>query len=255
MTMRRILFPALLALLISNICMAQGPGDSAKTMPRYKNVIRYNLSGALLFGVSKYIVFGYERMVNPRQSISVNVGTASLPKLISIVTDSFETNKDSKRNGLNASVDYRFYLSSENRFDAPHGFYIGPYYSYNEFTRETVWDFKTRNNTATSLTTDTKFHINTIGFEVGYQLILWKRLTMDFVMVGPGYGIYKYKAKFDGNINASQREDLFDGLKQLLTQKFPGMDFVFGDKEINSNGVLRTSTIGYRYIVHIGFIF
>jgi len=40
-----------------------------------------------------------------------------------------------------------------------------------------------------------------------------------------------------------------------LTQKFPGMNFVFADKEISSDGVMKTNTIGYRYIIHIGFAF
>jgi hypothetical protein len=46
-----------------------------------------------------------------------------------------------------------------------------------------------------------------------------------------------------------------DGLKQLLTQKFPGMNFAFADKEINANGVMNTNTLGYRYIMHIGYAF
>src|ERR1700741_3692 len=80
-------------LLIGNFCIAQGPADSSKKMPHYKNVIRYNLSGALLFGIDRYIVLGYERVISPRQSISVNVGRAALPGLISVITDSFSLKK------------------------------------------------------------------------------------------------------------------------------------------------------------------
>ena len=243
-----------LFLLINNICIAQGPADSSKKMPRYKNVIRYNLSGALLFGFDKYIVLGYERVISSRQSFSVNVGQAALPGLISVVTDSFSLKKDNKSNGQNISVDYRFYLAKENKFESPRGFYIGPYYSFNHFKRESQWAFNHR-TTETYLNTFSDFYINTIGFEVGYQLVLWKRLMIDFVMVGPGFGIYKYKTTFDGNINALAKEELFEGLEQLLTQKFPGMDFVFEDKSISSDGVMRANTIGYRYIVHLGFAF
>jgi len=241
-------------LLGSNFCRAQASVDSSKKIPHYKNVIRYNLSGALLFGMDQYIVLGYERVISPRQSFSVNVGRAALPGLINVITDSFTYKKDHKTTGQNISVDYRFYLAKENKFATPHGFYIGPYYSFNHFKREGQWSFNKR-ATDTYLNTYSDFYINTFGFEVGYQLVLWKRLMIDFVMIGPGFGIYKYKTTFDGNIDALAREQLFDGLKQLITQKFPGMDFVFEDKSISSDGVMRANTIGYRYIFHIGFAF
>ena len=74
-------------------------------------------------------------------------------------------------------------------------------------------------------------------------------------MFGPGFGIYNYKAKFESNVSAESKEQLLDGLEQLLTQKFPGMNYVFSDEEFDANGVMKTNTIGYRYMVHIGFAF
>ena len=93
-------------LLFCNFCIAQGPVDSSKKMPQYKNVIRYNLSGALLFGMSQYVVLGYERVISRRQSFSINLGRAALPGLINVVTDSFSLKKDKNTDGINASVDY-----------------------------------------------------------------------------------------------------------------------------------------------------
>lgn len=84
--------------------------DSVKPVRNYKNVIRYNLSGAVLFGFDKYIVFGYERVIKKNQTISVNIGGVKLPTLISINTDSFSLKRDRKTGGTNASIDYRFYL-------------------------------------------------------------------------------------------------------------------------------------------------
>jgi len=244
----------MLVILSANTVRAQAQADSLNSMRHYKNVIRYNLTGALLFGFDKYVVFGYERVIKQNQSISINFGGASLPKLISINTDSFSVSKDKKNNGFNISVDYRFYLSKENKYSAPRGAYIGPYYSYNKFTRDNEWLFKKTSGNS-FVTTTSNFNINTIGFEFGYQLILWKRFSLDFVLVGPGYGFYNYKVKWDTNLTPENKEQLLDGLQQLLTQKFPGMNYVFADKEINSNGVLKANTLGYRYIIHIGFAF
>ena len=118
------------------------PADTVPKTKQLKNVIRYNLSGALLFGADRFIVFGFERVIRPRQSISVNFGKASLPKFISIATDSFQLTKDAKNSGVNVSIDYRFYLAKENKHLPPHGLYIGPYYSFNRFKRDNQWEYK-----------------------------------------------------------------------------------------------------------------
>jgi hypothetical protein len=86
--------------------------------------------------------------------------------LISVITDSFSLNKDKNTSGQNISVDYRFYLAKENKFETPHGFYIGPYYSFNHFKRDNQWAFNKR-PTETFLNTHSDFYINTLGFEVG----------------------------------------------------------------------------------------
>jgi hypothetical protein len=248
------IYALLLMLLPTGFCMAQQTTDTSQISQPRKNVIRYNLSGALFFGFDKYIVLGYERVIAPNRSISINAGSAALPKLITISTDSFQMNKDQERKGFNFSVDYRFYLAKENKFQGPRGVYIGPYYSYNHFTSETRWDYKNSGG-ASFVNSNTSFNIHTVGFEVGYQFILWDRLALDFVMVGPGFGFYNYEAKFDGNVTAATKEQLFEGLEQLVSQKFPGMNYVFSDEEIDANGVMRTNTLGYRYIIHIGYNF
>lgn len=228
--------------------------DSTHTR-QLKNVIRYNLSGAALFGVDRYVVFGYERLINKTQSMSMNIGRASLPKLISISTDSFQLQKDLKNTGFNFSLDYRFYLKKENKHLAPHGLYIGPYYSFNTFNRENQYSF-TKSGGATQLaTSDTKFTIHTFGGELGYQFVLWKRLSIDLVLIGPGVSVYKVDAKFGGDLTDEQRAQLRQAVQDILTQRFPGMNYVLGDKELNANGALQTTSVGFRYIVHIGFVF
>jgi hypothetical protein len=220
-----------------------------------KNIIRYNLSGALLFGFDKYIIFGYERVINPHQSFSINVGGVGLPKFVSINTDSFHLQKDIKNSGFNISADYRFYLSKENKYYAPHGVYVGPYVSYNKFNRNNDWVFQEGSSTQKLISTETKFSIYTAGAELGYQFVFWKRVTLDMVLIGPGISGYDLKAKISGDLTELERENLQEALKQLISQKFPGMNYVFADKEFNGNGVINTTSIGFRYLVHIGFAF
>lgn len=242
----------MISLFCSNASIAQS--DTTRPTKQYKNVIRYNLSGALVFGIDRYIVFGYERILTARQSFSINAGKASLPKLVTIVTDSFTLGKDLKNTGINISADYRFYLAKENKYLPPHGLYIGPFYSFNRFTRDNRWNL-TNSSGNSIVSTHSILNIHTFGFELGYQFILWKRMTLDLLMVGPGLGFYTYKAEFDGNVDQAKKEQLLEGLKQLLTQKFPGMNYVFSEKQFDAQGTLNTATLGYRYIIHVGFLF
>ena len=220
-----------------------------------KNVIRYNLSGALLFGFDKYIVVGYERVINSRQSISMNVGRASLPKLVNIITDSFSLQKDLRNTGTNFSLDYRFYLAKENRYRPPHGLYIGPYYSYNRFERENEFSFKRANGAVQAGETNTSLTIHTIGAELGYQFVFWEKLTLDMVLIGPGISSYRIKSTFEGTLDEDDRQQLREAIEDVLTQRFPGMNYVLGDKHLDANGVLNTTNVGFRYIIHIGFLF
>jgi hypothetical protein len=243
-----------LFLLISNETANSQQLDTLKNPRQKKNIVRYNFSSGLIFGFSHCIVLGYERLIRPNQSISLNFGKTSLPKIISVNTDSLQLNKESDNNGFNVSIDYRFYLSRENKNQAPQGLYIGPYYSYNLFTRDIQWNYiGTNGNNA--INTNSKFTINTIGFELGYQFIFWKRITLDLLMVGPGLGFYHFKAGYNGNMDTAAREQLAEALKQILTQKFPGMNYVLADKELNGNGTLTTKSIGYRYLIQIGYNF
>ncbi len=131
-----------------------------------KNIIRYNFSSALLFGFDKAVILGYERLVNPRQSFSVNFGRAGLPKLIAIFTDSFNITRDIKNTGFHILADYRFYLTNENRYATPHGFYIGPYYSFNRIERTNAWEGNNSTNQR-KVNTKTNLDVHVIGFELG----------------------------------------------------------------------------------------
>lgn len=243
-----------LIIVLLTICCYKVQSQMATEESQYKNVVRYNISSALVFGVDRCVIFGYERVIRSNQTISINFGRIKLPKFISIVTDSLELSKDVKSSGYNASIDYRFYLKKENKYPAPHGVYIGPYYSFNRFNRSNRWDF-TNPDTDNFIDTDSHFTIHTVGFQVGYQFIVWKRFAIDLCMVGPGLGFYNYEVNFDSTIDPAVRDQLAEGLQQLLTQKFPGMNYTFADKSIDAEGVMRTTTLGYRFLIHIGFVF
>jgi hypothetical protein len=228
--------------------------DSAWKHSR-KNIIRYNVSSPLIYGFDKSLILGYERILSPKRSISINAGTVALPKVTSIGNDSITFNTDVKNTGYNISLDYRFYLAKENKYAAPRGIYIGPWYSYNQFRRDNTWNIINVNGSQKNITANSKMGIHSFGIELGYQFVFWDRLAVDLVMIGPGMGLYKVDAKFDSNLTDAEREQLGDLLTDALENKFPGMNFVLDNKELDAQGALNTTSLGYRYLIHIGFKF
>ena len=94
-----------------------------------KNVIRWNITPFLLWS-KKNINLGYERVVSPYRSFSVNAGYFELPQFSKNLLDSLEIKNSTDRKGLAIAADYRFYFKKRNKKMAPDGLYWGPYASY-----------------------------------------------------------------------------------------------------------------------------
>jgi opacity protein-like surface antigen len=249
----RYILASLIVVAAGMPAFSQVAADSTKAPKQFKNVIRYNLSGPLLFGFD-YIVFGYERVIKPNQTMSMNLGQAALPKILDFSTDDATLTGTSNNTGINFSLDYRFYLKKENKYGAPRGVYIGPFYSYNRFNRDSEWKLEESAGTSTA-SAGTKIEIHTIGAEVGYQFALGKRFTIDLVMIGPGVANYKLNTALASNLTPEQKEKLLNAVKELITEKFPGMDYTLEDATIDSKGNFNIWNAGYRYIIHLGFRF
>lgn len=225
--------------------------DTAKHVR--KNIIRFNLTSPMLFS-KDYLVFGYERMLKENQSVSLNVGRFAMEKFGGNVSEELELKKNSKDKGLNLSLDYRFYLGSVNRYNGPRGVYIGPYYSYNSFSRENTWTLNT-DSFQGSVLTDLSFNINTVGVQLGYQFIFWDRMALDLILIGPGVGFYGAKVKLDTDLSAEDEALFFDKLNEYLADKIPGYDKVISEGELSKNGSFDVTSLGFRYMIHLGYKF
>ena len=134
-----------LLLLMAGIAFRPCSGqekDSVKVYKNLKNTVRINLTNPMIFG-DRFNVFGYERVINDYQTVSVGMGRFSFPKFSLIDRDSIKMDRNYTDKGFNFSLDYRFYLQKENRHKAPRGVYIGPFYAYNYFSRENHWELNT----------------------------------------------------------------------------------------------------------------
>ncbi len=236
----------LLILIFSATCtFAQADGK--------KNTVYVNLTNPLIFG-SKAFVIGYERVLTKNQSFTFNIGRNSLPAFGGSGSDSLKLEKNLNDKGFHISADYRFYLAKENKHDAPHGVYVGPYYSYNSFSRSNQWLLNSESFDGT-VNTNTSLSINTVGVQLGYQFIFWKKLAVDFMLLGPGMGAYKIKAELNTTLSADEEALFFDKLNGYLQDKIPGYNLVIDEGEFQKNGSVKTTTLGYRYMINVGFRF
>jgi hypothetical protein len=248
------LFAAFLLITGMSFLFTSYGQDSIPEQKNLKNTIRINLTNPMIFGTDCFM-FGYERTVGNHQSFSINTGRFSMPRLISINTDSIkDITKDNKSSGFHMSMDYRFYLSKENKYNAPHGVYIGPYATYNSYSRDYRLESSAESFTG-ELNANMKFQVATIGFQLGYQFIFWNRVTLDMILFGPGLGRYKLETELSTNLDPDQESELFQKINDAIKDKIPGFSRVIDSGTFEKTGSYNKSGAGFRYVVMLGFRF
>ena len=254
------LLPQFSFLLLLFLCICSQPvsgQEEMKTEKVYKNTVRLNITNPVIFG-GRALVLGYERLLDDHRSVSINIGMAQLPKFGFVNEDSISSptqlTKSTKENGINLTADYRFYLLKLNKKPIPQGIYLGPYVGYTTMGRENTWNIDTDNYQG-EVVTETNFRVMAIGAELGYQFVLWKRLSLDFVLIGPGLASYSLKTNLKTELTPEDEELLFQKINDYLTEKFPGYGFVLDDGDFEKTGNTNTTTVGYRYVFHLGYRF
>lgn len=226
-----------------------------KESKEFKNTVHINITNPLIFG-SRAFILGYERILGKHQSFTVNVGLTDLPSLNIIDSDSLKAKSILGESGMHFSGDYRFYLGKENKYYAPHGVYIGPYFGYNKYEKKHSWALtSTSGGEPFDVESTTSLKTFTLGFQLGYQFILWDRVSLDLVLAGPGVATYNLKASLGTNLSEADKQKFFEKLNEALTEKFPGYGWTIGGGDFETKGSSNTTSFGYRYVVQIGFRF
>jgi hypothetical protein len=103
--------------------------------------------------------------------------------------------------------------------------------------------------------TNFKVNVHTIGAELGYQFILWDRFALDLVLMGPGFGFYGVKTEIGTDLDPEKEEELFRKLNEILADKIPGYDKTIEAGDFIKKGTYNTQTVGFRYIIRLGYHF
>jgi hypothetical protein len=99
------------------------------------------------------------------------------------------------------------------------------------------------------------FYIFNLGVELGYQFVFWKRFTLDLVLVGPAMSYYGGGVDISGNINMEEMKEIHEDLYNKIKEKYPLIDQLVINKSFSQNGKLDLFSIGFRYVIQIGFHF
>jgi hypothetical protein len=248
--MKRICFYFYIMVFFPGFSLA-GNHDTLSMLGR-RNVISLNPTPALLFGDIRNITLRYERLVRSNQSIVAQAGWLVLePFLEDSVGDFFDIKRISSF-GLNLAFDYRFYMLKRNKFPAPDGLYIGPYVSYYGFKFKDEFYYYHADTAMQSGNMTGAYNYINAGFEIGYQLILWKRLSIDLLIFGPSLTYAFSKWTVSSNLTEAEKDDLADKLKEKFNEKYPILvPFIDPSTEKQS----ATFRMLLRYSISIGFHF
>lgn len=226
-------------------------GDSALYRP---NIIRWNITPFLVSGPDSW-VFGYERVIKENQSISVNIGTMSLPFRASADTTSFIGFKEGRNRGFSTTIDYRFYLGDRNKFSAPNGVYLAPYLGYYYFDMGATYGVNT-NVGVEEIGLDLFMNVLNVGAQIGYQFNFNDRWTVDLILFGPSMSLYSLNMQTRGELSDEVTEsETYQKVVGVLSRIYPGAEEFFDTGEYSNRGVNSSWGPGFRYVIQVGYRF
>ena len=220
----------------------------------FKNVARFNLTPLVINGLGNYVV-GYERLLSDRRSFSVNTGLLALPELLPVSDSATYDWKNTIHNrGFSFAADYRHYFTRRNRFAIPDGLYWGPYVTYYYFDNRTGIQI-TPEGVPEQAELQTYVNMLMIGAELGYQLVLHDRWTVDMILAGPSVGFYSLDMSLSASANVDNDDPYIQGAYDALVKMFPGLSKLINDEELRANGTGSTWGMGFRYVFQVGYRF
>ncbi|MBX2964403.1 MAG: DUF3575 domain-containing protein [Cyclobacteriaceae bacterium] len=240
----RHLIPLLLLIIPANL-LAQQEHESSR-----KNIIKLDLTSHLWY--KNAIVLAYERVTKPNQSFVVTAGFQQFQPFTRFGQNILVTS-EANSSGFRVGGDYRFYLKKENKYLAPRGVYVGPYFTYHTFSNDHNIEVN-NNGTPENGSIAMDLNVGNIGVQLGYQFVLNNRWTIDLVFIGPSVSHYEAKIGIDGNFTIVP-DEIAGQLIDALIDRFPGFKELVETGEVTSNGKMDTWAYGYRYQIQVGYHF
>lgn len=174
-----------------------------------KHVIKLNLSQIALTNISMQYEFAFHK------NFSATVGGSYLiPRDIPSQFFTPSANGSGyqlpKFGGWAVTPEIRFYPGKKVKHQAPHGFYLAPYFRYSKYSVNSAYvDIDSASGKRNNYDVKASYSGFTGGLMIGSQWIIGKHFSIDWWILGAGYGKAKFKINAestDGNVNMSPQE-------------------------------------------------
>ncbi|MFI5154182.1 MAG: hypothetical protein ACHQET_12655 [Chitinophagales bacterium] len=251
----KILLASFVCILLATSSFGQKKDTMNINRVPYPNVVKLSLTSWALYANSLHM--GYERVIGKHQSISIFGGYNTFPIDLSLNLTGTSLTSEKSKSGYMIGAEYRFYLPRENKYDAPHGLYLAPYFSYYHFSADRTLTHTDSAGYSQSAILNTKIGLFNIGGMLGYQFVVAKRFVIDCELLGPSLTFYSFEADLNGQINGIDPDGTLQAVLTALKNKFPLLNDLSKGTQIIKSGVANSnfSFIGFRYCISIGFMF
>ena len=219
-----------------------------------KNTIRWNMTPFFVIG-PKSIVLGYERVITPNQTVSINAGYLEKPTSIENNDNSTYLFDESNNSGLDITLDYRFYFKNRNKRFAPDGVYWGPYFAYYNLNFKGKSQILENNVVSNTIGVNMGVNMYSLGLQLGYQFVIVDRFTVDLIFMGPSYTRYNFDFQFDAETKLDKDSEFYHEIKSVIEKYYPMGEEVLDGQKISGSGNLDFNFFGFRYVIQVGYRF
>jgi hypothetical protein len=241
--MKKLLFALL---IIYNVSFAQQLDQVDVNQSR--NQIDFELGGL----INGWYQLKYERLLGENISVGLGIGfkgETGLVNLSGLDTDKIKTN-DITFSGFKIIPEVRYYINKTQQYTMD-GFYFGAYLKYSNLHSDLNGTYINDNQESFVVEFDADFSITSVGFMIGYRLPLSEKISIDFLIAGPGAGFYNFSFENKRDLPDEFYDDLNQALENYSLFDLLNGDFKFSSIDLTSDLILPS----LRYGVSIGYSF
>ncbi len=218
---------------------------------RYPNIVKVN-SLALAFNNISLI---YERGIIPRVSAGIGVGykyKGAAPSFLNLDNSLIRLQIDDIK-GFSITPEAKYYLRACDPGKLE-GFYAGLYFRYTHYNTGADFRYLPQNNSQENYNASLAMNEFGVGIQLGYQIIIKERFSIDFLFIGPRYSSCKLGYEFDPAPSQEFLDDLSDALNEVVDRL--GFDY---NVDIRSEGLGKASSsfsfANMRFGISLGYTF
>ena len=234
------------------VCISSAIGQEEGMPKARKNAVKFN---ALGLSVVKTYFISYERRILPQLSASIGYGRrfeGRLPNLFRNEEFGLEVQSTGLKN-TTYNGEVRWYPQRCKRQLSMEGLYLGLFFKYNRYTMDADISYDDGMEVFENRM-DARLNDYGVGISMGYQILLWNRLTLDFLFFGPRTSWFEMDLQFDKPFTGDLIDSVVDNIESVRARLLlVGRDIDIETTEVSAKS--RFFGAGFRYAFSIGFAF